>query len=71
MVDGFPGYVTACSKSDLVDGWRDRRIDGGVVINVPSKEIISTGFSMPHSGSNGFCGLSQNPAKIRLSGDRL
>lgn len=49
MVDGFPGYVTACSRSDLVDGWRDRRIDGGVVIDIASKEIISTGFSMPHS----------------------
>ena len=49
MVDGEPRYVTACSRSDLVDGWRDRRVDGGVVIDVTSNEIICTGLSMPHS----------------------
>lgn len=49
MVEGEPGYVTACSRSDLVDGWRDRRIGGGIVIDVASHEIICTGLSMPHS----------------------
>ena len=49
MVDGQPRYVTACSKSDLVDGWRDRRVDGGVVIDIASNEIVCTGLSMPHS----------------------
>ena len=49
MVDGEPGFVTACSQSDLVDGWRDRRIDGGIVIDVASNEIICIGLSMPHS----------------------
>jgi len=49
MVDGQPGYVTACSRSDVVDGWRDRRKDGGVAIDIASNEIILTGLSMPHS----------------------
>ncbi|MDJ0677683.1 MAG: TIGR03032 family protein [Calothrix sp. MO_167.B42] len=49
MVDGKPGYVTACSRSDIVDGWRDRKIGGGVVIDVASNEIICTGLVMPHS----------------------
>ena len=49
MVDGKPGYVTACSQSDVADGWRDRRLDGGCVIDIPTKEIILTGLSMPHS----------------------
>ncbi len=49
MVDGSPGYVTACSRSDLVDGWRDQRVDGGLVIDVASNQIIATGLSMPHS----------------------
>ena len=49
MVDGQPKYVTACSRSDIVDGWRDRRIGGGVVIDVASNEIVCTGLSMPHS----------------------
>jgi uncharacterized protein (TIGR03032 family) len=49
MMDGQPRYVTACSRSDVVDGWRDRRRDGGVAIDIASHEIILTGLSMPHS----------------------
>jgi len=49
MMDGQPRYVTACSRSDVVDGWRDRRRDGGVAIDIASNEIILTGLSMPHS----------------------
>ena len=49
MVDGEPKYVTAVCKSDAVDGWRDRRKDGGVVIDIESNEIVCEGLSMPHS----------------------
>ncbi|MGD1703101.1 TIGR03032 family protein [Dapis sp. BLCC M229] len=49
IIDGEPGYVSACGQSDVVDGWRDKRHDGGCIIHVPSKEIIATGLSMPHS----------------------
>lgn len=49
MVDGKPKYVTAVCKSDAVDGWRDRRRDGGVVIDVETDEIVCEGLSMPHS----------------------
>lgn len=49
MADGEPRYVTAVSKSDIADGWRDRRSDGGVVIDVASNEIVASGLSMPHS----------------------
>jgi uncharacterized protein (TIGR03032 family) len=49
MVDGAPKYVTAVCKSDGVDGWRDRRQDGGVVIDVQTNEIVCEGLSMPHS----------------------
>ena len=34
MRDGEPAYVTAVSRSDTIDGWRDRRADGGVAIDV-------------------------------------
>jgi uncharacterized protein (TIGR03032 family) len=44
-----PAFVTAVSRSDVADGWRDRRQDGGVVIDVASGEIVASGFSMPHS----------------------
>lgn len=49
MVDGAPKYVTAVCRSDVVDGWRDRRHDGGVVIDIDTNEIIAEGLSMPHS----------------------
>ena len=49
MHDGRPRYVTACSQSDVVDGWRDYRADGGCVIDVESGEVIASGLSMPHS----------------------
>ncbi len=49
MVDGEPKYVTAVCKSDTVDGWRERRSDGGIVIDVSTDEIVCEGLSMPHS----------------------
>jgi len=49
MVDGAPKYVTAVCKSDGVDGWRDRRQNGGVVIDIDTNEIVCEGLSMPHS----------------------
>lgn len=49
MPDGAPTHVTAVSQSDVADGWRDRRRDGGVVIDVASGEVMASGLSMPHS----------------------
>jgi uncharacterized protein (TIGR03032 family) len=49
MVDGEPRYVTAACRSDSVDGWRDRRQDGGIVIDITTDEIVCEGLSMPHS----------------------
>lgn len=42
-------YVTSVSQSDVLDGWRDRRADGGCVIDVTTDEVVATGLSMPHS----------------------
>lgn len=49
MKNGEPAYVTAVSKSDVADGWRDKKVDGGCLIDVASNEIVITGLSMPHS----------------------
>jgi uncharacterized protein (TIGR03032 family) len=49
MENGRPRYVTAVSRSDTIDGWRDRRSDGGIVMDVESNAIICEGLSMPHS----------------------
>ncbi len=44
-----PAYVSAVSSSDVADGWRERRRDGGVIIDVATGEKVATGLSMPHS----------------------
>lgn len=49
MVDGRPKYVTAVSQADVADGWRDRRDEGGIVMDVDTNEIVCSGLSMPHS----------------------
>jgi uncharacterized protein (TIGR03032 family) len=49
MEAGRPVYVTAVSRSDVADGWRDRRDDGGIVIEVATGAIVAQGLSMPHS----------------------
>lgn len=49
MRDGYPGFVTAVSRSDVAAGWRDHRRDGGIVVDVATCEIVAEGFAMPHS----------------------
>ena len=47
--DGTPAFVTAVSTTDVHEGWREKRRDGGVVIDVQANEIICRSLSMPHS----------------------
>ena len=49
MHGGRPAFVTAVSRSDEVDGWRQNRTDGGLVIDVTTNEIVCENLSMPHS----------------------
>lgn len=49
MVDGQPKYVTAVSRSDTLNGWRERRHVGGVIIDVQTDRIVTEDLSMPHS----------------------
>lgn len=49
LADGLARYVTAVSTSDVADGWRDRRRDGGCVIDVIENQVVAGGLSMPHS----------------------
>ena len=49
MADGAPAYVTAVSRSDVTGGWRDRRHEGGVLIDVRTDRIVTDQLSMPHS----------------------
>ena len=49
LENGEPAYVTACSRTDTAAGWREHRVQGGVVMHLPSNEIVLDGLSMPHS----------------------
>lgn len=42
-------YVTCVSRSNVVEGWREHRRDGGVILDVATGEAVATGLSMPHS----------------------
>jgi uncharacterized protein (TIGR03032 family) len=48
-VDGEPRYATALGTSDTPGGWREQKESGGVLMHVPSGEIILGGLAMPHS----------------------
>ena len=49
MANGAPAYVTAVARADSVEGWRDHKHAGGVLVDVASGEIVMDGLSMPHS----------------------
>jgi len=49
LQDGRPKYVTAVSRSDVVDGWRERREEGGIIIDIETGRAITEDLSMPHS----------------------
>lgn len=49
MRDGRPHWVTCVGPVAEVDGWRNGRRDQGVVIDVGSGEVVTSGLSMPHS----------------------
>jgi uncharacterized protein (TIGR03032 family) len=49
VVDDQVRYVTALGTSDEAGGWRQDKARGGIVMDVPSNEIVAPGLSMPHS----------------------
>ena len=46
---GVPRYVTVVGQSDVADGWREHRANGGCVIDMAGNEVVASGLSMPHS----------------------
>lgn len=49
IVDGKPKFVTAMSETDTPGGWRPTKASSGIVMDVPSSEVICRGLCMPHS----------------------
>jgi uncharacterized protein (TIGR03032 family) len=42
-------YVSCLGESNEPQGWRPNKATGGILIDVPSQEIVSRGLCMPHS----------------------
>jgi uncharacterized protein (TIGR03032 family) len=49
LLDGRPRYVTALGATDTVQGWREHKRDGGVLLDVEQQAVLAGGLSMPHS----------------------
>ncbi|MEM6472527.1 MAG: TIGR03032 family protein [Planctomycetota bacterium] len=49
MRDGEPAFVSALGSTDSARGWRESKSAGGIVMSVADKQIIASGFCMPHS----------------------
>jgi uncharacterized protein (TIGR03032 family) len=49
VADGQARYVTALGATDSNAEWRANKLNGGVLLDVPSGEIVAQGLSMPHS----------------------
>ncbi len=49
MQDGEPLWVTALGTGDEPLSWKNGITNGGVIINVPTKEIILRSLPMPHT----------------------
>jgi len=47
--DGKIKYATALGETDTAGGWRANKRDGGILMDVPSNEVLLRGLSMPHS----------------------
>lgn len=47
--DGQVRYVTLLGRSDVAGGWRERKADGGELIDLHGERVVCSGLSMPHS----------------------
>jgi len=47
--NGVAKFVTAVGTSDVIDGWRDQKVGGGVVFDVVNNEKVAGDLCMPHS----------------------
>ncbi len=49
MEGGLPKFVTALSKTNFKQGWREDKMNSGVLLEVPSGNILLDNLAMPHS----------------------
>jgi uncharacterized protein (TIGR03032 family) len=49
VMDGQVRWVTAFGATDTPQGWREGKAGGGVLLEVPTGEVVARGLCMPHS----------------------
>ena len=49
MENDQPRYVTALGTTDNAEGWRERKLDGGILMDINNQELLVQRLSMPHS----------------------
>ena len=49
LKDDIPKYVTALCDDDQYQGWRKNKLNTGILMEVPSGDIILSNLAMPHS----------------------
>jgi uncharacterized protein (TIGR03032 family) len=49
IANGRARYATACSTGDILESWRSKQRDIGVLIDIETDAIVAEGLSMPHS----------------------
>lgn len=72
-------YASAFSETNTREGWREHKIDGGIVMEVPSGKVVARGLSMPHSprwyngrlwvlesGRGGVCMIDKATGKVEV-----
>ncbi len=42
-------FVTALGNTNTRQGWRENKLNGGIIIHLPTGEIVLNGLAMPHS----------------------
>lgn len=47
--EGAARYASCFGTTDKAGGWRDNKVSGGLLMEVPSGEILLEGLCMPHS----------------------
>ncbi len=49
LVEGKIRFVTALGATDTPGGWRERRNQSGILMDVATGQVVTGGLSMPHS----------------------
>jgi len=49
LVEGRPKYVSMLGESDVAQGWRERRVTGGLVYDIDTNKQVLRDLSLPHS----------------------